>query len=470
MQEEYQIKWQKCLEIIRSNIGEERFATWFTEARAVGFREGRLIVSLPSHFFYEKFEDDFSSVIALSLRRVFGEGARIGYTVQIVQNDHSAVMTLDSPVRDPRINSKLQRSMERPVNPLETESDKAGRSEIDMQMNPAYNFENYCVGACNRVPFTMAEFIGNNPGKVDFNPFFIYGEVGVGKTHLIQAVGTRIKQLRPQAKVVFTPMRLFQNMLANATIRKQVPAFISWFQNVDVLMIDDVQELAFKDGTMKVLFPIFNSLQQSGKHLLFTSDRAPADLDGITDRLIDRFKWGVVEELPKPDYELRRQILKMKSAKNGLALPDNIVDMIAKRSNGSVRELEGIVLNLLTHAINNNEPLSEQLVERVLQHFIKVEAKKSVNFDMIIEATAAYFNLKPDVIFSKSRVRDIADARQVIMFLASKHTGLSSPAIGQKLGRVHATVLHGINALKNRLPVDRELQDTITSIETDLFR
>lgn len=470
MQKDYEIGWQKCLDIIRANIGEDRFATWFSEARAIGFGDGRLIVRLPSHFFYEKFEDDFSSVIALSLRKVFGESARIGYSVQMIGNDSSADMTFDSPVRDPRLNSKLQRSLERPVNPLETEAEKAGRSEIDSQLNPAYNFENYCVGQCNRVPFAMAEYIANNPKKVDFNPFFIYGEVGVGKTHLIQAVGTRIKQLNPRAKVVFTPMRLFQNMLANATIRKQVPAFISWFQNVDVLMIDDVQELAFKDGTMNVLFPIFNSLQQNGKHLLFTCDRSPAELDGVTDRLIDRFKWGVVERLPKPDFELRREILKMKSAKNGLQLPENILDRIARASTGSVRELEGILLNLLTHAIRNSEPLSEALVDRVMQNFIKVEPKKAINFDMIIECTAEYFHLRPDVIFSKSRVRDIADARQVIMYLASKHTSLSSPAIGQKLGRVHATVLHGISTIKDRLPVSRELQETISSIETELFR
>lgn len=470
MQMDYEIGWQKCLDMIRANIGEDRFATWFSEARAIGFEDGRLIVRLPSHFFYEKFEDDFSSVIALSLRKVFGDGARIGYSVQMIANDRSADLTFDSPVRDPRLNSKLQRSIERPVNPLETEADKAGRSEIDSQLNPAYNFENYCVGQCNRVPFAMAEYIANNPKKVDFNPFFIYGEVGVGKTHLIQAVGTRIKQLNPRAKVVFTPMRLFQNMLANATIRKQVPAFIQWFQNVDVLMIDDVQELAFKDGTMNVLFPIFNSLQQNGKHLLFTCDRSPAELDGVTDRLIDRFKWGVVERLPKPDFELRRQILKMKSAKNGLQLPDNILDRIARASTGSVRELEGIVLNLLTHAIRNSEPLSEALVDRVMQNFIKVEPKKAINFDMIIECTAEYFHLRPDVIFSKSRVRDIADARQVIMYLASKHTNLSSPAIGQKLGRVHATVLHGISTIKDRLPVCHELQETISSIETELFR
>lgn len=470
MREDWKIQWQKCLEIIRDNIGEERFKCWFSVADAIAFENDSIVISLPSHFFYEKFEDEFSELIALSLKRVFERNINIGYSVRMIGDDRSADMRLNSTVRDPRINSKLQRSLERPVNPLETEAEKAGRSEIDSQLNPAYNFENYCVGQCNRVPFAMAEYIANNPKKVDFNPFFIYGDVGVGKTHLIQAVGTRIKQMNPRAKVVFTPMRLFQNMYANATIKHQVPAFISWFQNVDVLLIDDVQELASKSGTMDVLFPIFNSLQQNGKLLLFTSDRAPSELDGVTDRLIDRFKWGVVERLPKPDFELRRQILKMKSAKNGLQLPDNILDKIARASTGSVRELEGIVLNLLTHAIRNSEPLSEALVDRVMQNFIKVEPKKAINFDMIIECTADYFHLRPDVIFSKSRVRDIADARQVIMYLASKHTSLSSPAIGQKLGRVHATVLHGISTIKDRLPVSRELQETVSAIETELFR
>lgn len=467
---DYKIGWQKCLELIRANIGEERFATWFSDAQAVRYENDRLIVSLPTYWFYEKFEDDFSSIIAMSIKKVFGDKARLGYEVRMIGDDKSSVVSLDSPTRDPRLNSKLQRSVERPVNPLETEEEKGGRSDIDSQLNPNYNFENYCVGQCNRVPFAMAEYIANNPKKVDFNPFFIYGDVGVGKTHLIQAIGARIKQLMPRAKVVFIPMRLFQNMYANAVVKQQVPAFISWFQNVDVLMLDDVQEIAFKEKTMDVLFAIFNSLQHRGKHILFTCDRPPVDLDGLTPRLLDRFKMGVVEHLPAPDYELRREILKMKSAKNGLQLPDAIIDKIARTSNGSVRELEGIVLNLLTHAIRNSEPLSEQLVDRVLQNFVKVETKKAINFDMIIECTAEYFHLRSDVIFSKSRVRDIADARQVIMYLASKHTNLSSPAIGQKLGRVHATVLHGISTLKNRLPVDRELQTTIASIEEELFR
>lgn len=470
MQADYQIKWQKCLEFIRANIGEERFATWFSLAHAVDMQDGRLIISLPSQFFYEKFEDDFSSVIALSLKKVFGEGTRIGYAVRMLGDDASSVMRIDSPERDPRLNGKLQRSLERPVNPLERPEDTRQRTEVDGKLNPSYNFENYCVGQCNRVPFAMAEFIANNPTKIDFNPFFIYGDVGVGKTHLIQAVGTRIRQLNPRARVIFIPARIFQNMYVNAHLKKQIPEFIRWFQEVDVLMIDDVQELAFKDGTMKALFAIFNYLHNNGRHLLFTCDRSPAELDGITDRLLDRFKWGVVEQIPRPDYELRRQILKMKSAKNGLELPEDILDMIARTSNGSVRELEGIVLNLLMRAIRNNEALTPRLVESVMSSFVKIPEKKTINFDMIIEATAEYYRLNPDVIFSKSRVRDIADARQVIMYLASKHTQLSSPAIGQKLGRVHATVLHGINTVKDRIPVCRELSDAVSSIEEELFR
>lgn len=461
-------KWAECLEIIRDNIGEQRTATWFACAKPLSYKDNTLTLWLPSHFYYEKYEDDFIPLLSKVLRRVFGENVRLEYEVDIIGNDREAKVKLTSTPQSPAIKNKFVQSMQS-GSPM-AEFNKSAAAEIDSQLNESLCFENYCVGESNRLPFTIAEYIANNPGKNDFNPFFLYGEVGVGKTHLVQSIGIRIKERNPNAKVLFVTQRQFQNLLANATINKKIPGFINWFQQMDVLLIDDLQELSHKDGTAKVLFPIFNHLHQNGKTLVFTCDRPPMELDGIADRLIDRFKWGITEQLPKPDYALKMKILNFKAKKNGLMLPEDVVSLIASQSTGSVRELEGIVMGILTRSITLNAPITMQLAEDVMRHSIKRPEKKTINFDMIVEATADFYRLNPDVIFSQSRVRDIADARQVIMYLSHKLTKLSSTAIGQKLNRKHATVLHGISAIADRLPYSRETSEAVQKIEEELMR
>lgn len=467
MEADYRNKWQKCLEIIRDNIGQQRFDTWFGYAKDVDMVDDSLIISLPSMFFIEKYEDDFCEIISRALLRVFGRRITLKYQVNVVRDDKDSAVTMTSPFHASHTASKFTRQMESPVDPLR----KIQQAEkFDSQLNNTLTFENYCVGEANRLPFTIAEFIAKNPKKVDFNPFFIYGEVGVGKTHLMQAIGNYIKETVPRAKVLFVPMRQFQYQLAKATQEKKIPQFIGWYEKIDALLIDDLQELSFKAGTNDALFPIFNTLHQHGKKLVFTCDRPPIELDGITDRLIDRFKWGVTEKLPKPDYNLRKAILEMKARKNGLAFSDRILDMIAEASTGSVRELEGIVMGLLTRSIALGGEITEKLVADVMKQNIKKPAKKSINFDMIVESAAEHYHLNPDVIFSKSRVREIADARQMIMFLAKKHTGLSLPAIGAKMNRKHSTVLHDIRCVQDRMSVSPEVESTIEAIENILKR
>lgn len=428
----------------------------------------KLTLGLPSHFYYEKYEDDFINLLSDTLRKVFGEGVQLEYEVGIINNDAASNVTLSSPQQSHTIKNKYVRSMQGD-SPLGNSSNSE-TPDFNPQLNESLTFENYCVGESNRLPYTIAEYIANNPGKHDFNPFFLYGEVGVGKTHLIQAIGIRVKERNPRAKVLFISLRQFQNLMANATIHKQIPVFLNWFQQMDMLLIDDLQELSHKDGTANVLFPIFNHLHQNGKGLVFTCDRPPMELDGIADRLIDRFKWGITEKLPKPDFALKKKILDFKAKKNGLNLPENVIELIAQQSTGSVREMEGIVMGILTRSITLNAPITLQLAQEVMKNTVKNTERKTINFDMIVEATAEFYKLNPDVIFSKSRVRDIADARQVIMYLCHKLTSLSSSAIGNKLNRRHATVLHGISAIADRLPYAKDLSIAVETIEEDLRR
>ena len=457
--------WNKCMDIIREVIGPEKFDIWFKCAKPVSFENDELQIQLPTLYFKELYETRFYELVKRSIRRVFGEKTQVHYIVTVVDNDASSAMHYTASRQSSIVNNKTVTATQGPASPFE----QSKTIDIDSQLNGEYNFENYCVGESNHLPFVIAEWISKNPDKNDFNPFFLYGDVGVGKTHLVQAIGLKIKEMNPSSKVLYVTYRTFQNQYARASMTGKVLDFVAWYQGIDVLIIDDLQEISGKGGTMNALFPIFNHLHQHGKKLIFTSDRAPADLDGVTDRLIDRFKWGVVERLPKPDIALRKQILKFKAAKNGLNIPDEVIDEIAAYADGSVRQLEGIVMGILTNSIARNLPITVELAREVMQHSVKVE-RHTINFDMIVEATAEYYHLNPDVIFSKSRVRDIADARQLIMYLSHKHTSLSSPAIGNKLNRRHATVLYGIKTIADRIPFSKELAEAIDSIEADLRR
>ena len=465
MKKEIFDKWRKVVEIITDNIGEVKAKTWFGVAVPVSFVNNKLTLQLPSKFFVEKYEEDFYNILTSSIIKVFGKDVKLIYEIEIVNNDKASKITIAGTKQSTAIKSKYVQSMQSSSPILESDDPKPA---FDPQLNEALTFENYCVGKSNKLPFTIAEYIANNPDKNDFNPFFLYGDVGVGKTHLIQAIGIRVKETRPNAKVSFVTLRQFQQLYQNAYIKKEIPYFIQWFQQMDVLLIDDLQELSHKSGTTDALFAIFNHLHQNGKAIIFTCDRRPMDLDGIADRLIDRFKWGVTEELQKPDLELKKKILEFKAYKNGLGLSKEVINLIAEYSTGSVRELEGIVMGILTRSITMNCPITPQLAKDVMKHTVRPKAQRAINFDMIVETTADFFNINPDAIFSKSRLRDVADARQIIMYLSQKLTSLSSTAIGQKLNRSHTTVLHGIQQVEDRVNFTKDLSDAVAAIEAEL--
>ena len=465
MMEDFRRQWHKVVEIITDNIGEQRAKNWFGDAEPLSYVNNRLTLKVPSEFFVEKYDNDFYGILTSSMRKVFGNSVKLDYEYEVVSNDRDSRIKISGTNQSPAIKNKFVQSMQASSPIVEL---KEPKPDFDPQLNEALTFENYCVGASNKLPYTIAEYIATNPGKNDFNPFFLYGSVGVGKTHLIQAIGIKVKENKPNAKVSFVTLRQFQQLYQNAVIKKEVPYFIQWFQQMDVLLIDDLQELSHKTGTTDALFAIFNHLHQNGKAIIFTCDRRPMDLDGIADRLIDRFKWGITEELPMPDLELKKQILKFKAEKNGLGLSEAVINLIAEYSTGSVRELEGIVMGILTRSIALNCPITVDLAREVMKHTVRTKAPKTINFDMIVEVTAEHFGISPDTIFSKSRVRDVADARQIIMYLSHKLTNLSSSAIGQKLNRSHTTVLHGIAAVEDRVNFTKDLSEIVNSIESDL--
>lgn len=461
---ELQEKWRECQRFILDNVGESRYNTWFAQTEALRLEEDSIMLRVASNFVIEKYEDDFLPLIHSALRKVFGRPLQIFYQTKLLAEVPNVNMVVGESRRSKVVGSRLE--LQRQHN---RQLEGSTSAAIDPQLNPVYNFENYCSGHSNMLAMTIAENIANNPKNNNFNPFFLFGDVGVGKTHLIQAIGIRVKERNPGAKVLYTTAREFQHLFSQAAINKSIPKFINWFMQLDVLLLDDLQEISGKVKTSEALFPIFNHLHQNGKQLVFTCDRPPMELDGIADRLIDRFKWGLTERLPRPDAELRKKILKFKAIKNGLDLSDEVIDYIAANATNSVREIEGVVMGVLTRSISLNVPISIELAREVMKNSISLVEKKPINFDIIVECVAEYYNLNPDSIFSKNRMRDINDARQLIMYLSHKHTGLSSNAIGRKLNRQHGTVLHGISAVKERLTIMPEVAKAIEAIEAELL-
>lgn len=482
MELNHQQKWQRCLDKIRDNIGVQKFDTWFSRIKLEDYREAggkkQLTLFVPSNSYYELLEGksglpgigtSLCHLLRQTLKCEFGQGVSLSYSIPTVAGDKDSIVKVTVPTPSPILTNPLGNKLKTAA--LGKGSANVSYEDFDPQLNSTYSFDNYCVGESNKLPYTIAKFIATHPDKTDFNPFFLYGGVGVGKTHLIQAIGISLKEQMPTARVLYTTMRLFEHLYVKAVLAKEVPDFLNWFQTIDVLLLDDVQELCGnKEGTASILFPVLNYLHQHNKKLILTSDRPPKELDGIADRLIDRFKWGVVEELPKPDYSLRKEILQAKAQRSGLELSDTIIDMIAKTVTGSVRELEGVVLGILGRAIALNAPLTEGLVADVIERTVAVERKPTINFDMIVEATAEAFSLNPDAIFTKNRTREVADARQVVMYLCGLHTSLSTPAIGRRLNRKHTTVLHGQRAVADRMPHEPELVTAVKKIEAALMR
>lgn len=452
--------WQQCLHIISGKLPAKVFDTWFTPAESLAYADGKVSIGVPSESFVSLYEsDEYYEVLRNALRAVYGPGIKIEYTYNVVSADPTSAVTIESATPSTGVGMRHAGAQ-----PARQNDGGVIYETVDSQLNPVYNFENYCVGESNRLAYTIAENLGSNPGNTVFNPFFLYGSTGVGKTHLIQAVGIRVKEQYPRARVLYTTSRTFENQYGTAVRDKKVNEFINYYQGIDVLLIDDIQELSGKAGTQNAFYPIFNYLHQKGKILVMTSDRPPVELDGIMDRLISRFKWGVIEVLPTPDLELRKQILRRKSAKNGLNLSPEVIDVIAAHVTDSVRELEGVVISLITRATLLNQEITPELAQIVMQSAVKL-TKRKINFDMIVEATAAHFNIDVDVIFSRSRLRDINDARQMIMYLAHKLTDLSSKSIGYKLNRTHVTVLHGIKTVADRIAVSPAVAQSASEIE-----
>jgi len=453
--------WNRCLHVIRDNVPETTFNTWFVPIVPLKYEDSALTVQVPSQFFYEFLEDKFVELLRATLYKEIGEGTKLMYRV-IVDNSSKASVDLEATNRSTAI---PQRSTIRNGNKAPNTLKAPSPQDLDPQLNPNYNFENFIEGYSNKLSRTAGEAVAVNPAKTVFNPLFLYGPSGVGKTHLANAIGTRIKEIFPDKRVLYVSAHLFQVQYTDSVRSNTINDFINFYQTIDVLIIDDIQEFASLTKTQNTFFHIFNHLHQNGKQLILTSDRAPILLQGMEDRLLTRFKWGLTAELEKPNVELRKGILKNKIHRDGLKFPEEVITYIAENVNESVRDLEGIVISIMAHSTIYNKEIDLELAERIVRKAVRCETK-TITIDDIIEKVCKHFELDPSAIHSKSRKREVVQVRQLAMYLSKKHTDSSSSKIGQLIGhRDHATVLHACKIVKGQFDVDKSFRTEVEEIE-----
>ena len=455
--------WDKCLEILRDNLDAEQFDAWFAPIVAVDFKDEKLTLKLPSQFFVQQIEQNFYDLFSATLRRVYGNNVKLFYNYNIIEDTPDSSVTIAHDNSSTKLNNRVNKQYQQVANPFAP----VEMEDIDPQLNPRYTFENYCQSMSNKLAVSVGMAIATDPNCKTFNPMFVFGPTAVGKTHLIQAIGIKIKELRPRTRVLYTTSRIFELQYTTAVKNNKVNDFISFYQSIDVLILDDIQELAGKSGTQNAFFHIFNHLHQNQKQLIMSSDCRPSDLDGMVPRLISRFKWGMTVELYKPDYELRRGVLKMKAAQDGLSLDDEVIDFIAQNVTESVRDLEGIVVALLAHATMLNQEVDIELAKKVVGNTVNIN-KKQLSFELIAETVSRFYNIDQQLLYGKSRKREISDARQLVMYLTKKTTQMSSTNIGQKLYRDHATVLHACKQIEQRLSIEKKFRHEVEMIEKEL--
>lgn len=450
--------WNHCMSIIKDNVPELSYSTWFIPIVPLKYEEKALLIQVPSHFFYEQLENQYADLIGKALFRITGENTRLLY--QVLVSDTAIQL---EPERQPNVH-KLSNIPTRPAMPTNP-FDQIVPGKLESQLNPNLNFGNFIGGESNMLARTAGYSIAEKPGKTVFNPLFVHGKSGVGKTHLLHAIGNSAIQQNQSLRVLYVSSHLFQVQYSQAYLNNTVNDFIHFYQSIDILLIDDIHELSGKTGTQNVFFHIFNHLHQNGRQLIITCDRPPKDISGIDDRLLTRFKWGLTAEMEKPNYALRIAILESKILRDGLHFSKDVIDYIAQNATENVRDLEGIVVSLMAHSVIYEKEVDLDLTKRVVSNAIKVQ-ERQISVELIEEEVCKYFDVELNLIHSKSKKQEISQARQIAMYLSRKYTDKSYSNIGEMIGkRDHATVLHACKTVNNWIETDKKFKSSIQEIE-----
>jgi len=465
--------WDNCLEFIQDNISSQSYKTWFTPIKPLKLKGQTLNIQVPSRFFFEWIEEHYISLLKTAIRRELGEDAKLVYSI-IMENTYGntnpyTIKVPSSnrpPIKNPKVAVPVEIAAAGVKNPFVIPGLK--KIHVESQLNPNYTFENFIEGDCNRLPRSAGYAVANKPGGTSFNPLLLYGGVGLGKTHLAHSIGIEIKDRYPEKTVLYVSAEKFTQQFIDSIRNNTRNDFVHFYQMIDVLIIDDVQFFAGKEKTQDVFFHIFNHLHQQGKQLVLTSDRAPVDLQGMEQRLLSRFKWGLSADLQTPSLQTRIEILKKKLYSDGIEMPEDVIEYLAYSITSNIRELEGALISLLAQSSLNKRDINLGLAKEMIDRFVK-NTTREVSIDYIQKVVCDYFDLTLETLKSKTRKRNIVQARQLAMFFSKRLTKSSLASIGAQCGgKDHATVLHACKTVNNLIDTDKAFRAYVDDLSKKL--
>ncbi len=469
MQKSLEHVWDNCLKLIKDNVSPQNYKTWFEPIKPIKLDNKVLTIEVPSQFVYEWLEDHYLDLLRKTIRHELGAQGRLEYSI-VMENafNNSKPYTVKFPAKNN--NSLKNPSVTMPLdisstirNPFIIPGLK--KLDVDSQLNPSYSFENLIEGDCNRLARSAGFAVAGKPGGTSFNPLLIYGGVGLGKTHLAHAIGIEIKNSFPNKTVLYVPSDRFMHQFVDSVKNNSQNDFIHFYQMIDVLIIDDIQFLAGKERTQDVFFHIFNHLHQNNKQIILTSDKPPVDLQGMEQRLLSRFKWGLSADLQIPDLETRIAILKKKMYVDGIELPNEITEYVAMSITNNVRELEGALISIIAQSSLNKKPITLELAKQMIDKFVK-NTVHEISIDYIQKVVCDYFDLPLEVLKSKTRKREVVQARQLAMYFSKSMTKSSLSNIGIHCGgKDHATVLHACRTVNNLMETDKKFKTYVSDIQ-----
>ncbi|MBN2683005.1 MAG: chromosomal replication initiator protein DnaA [Bacteroidales bacterium] len=474
MDKTHETVWSNCLKIIKDNVPSISYRTWFEPIVPIKLESSVLTIQVPSPFFYEYLEEQYIDILRKTLRKELGSEAKLEYNVVMENNSFSNAKPVTVKIPAKNKTDLKNKPVSIPLN-LKENSIKnpfiipgIKKLHVDPQLNPDNSFSNFVEGECNRLARSAGYAVANNPGGTAFNPLLLYGISGLGKTHLAQAIGIEVKEKFPEKIVLYVNANKFATQFVESVRTENVNDFMHFYQMIDVLILDDVHEFAGKEKTQEIFFQIFNHLHQSKKQLILTSDKPPVELQGLEQRLLSRFKWGLSADLQVPDYETRIAILNQKTYKDGIEMPQEVIEYIASHITNNVRELEGALISLLAQSTLNRKDITLDLAKQMIDKLVK-NTKREISIDYIQKVVCDYFSMPVDLLKSKTRKREIVQARQIAMFFAKSLTKSSLATIGSQIGgKDHATVLHACKTVNNLIDTDKRFRLYIDEIEKKL--
>ena len=462
MSSEASAVWNECLRVIEQHVNEQSFSTWFKPIQPVKLEGSSLTIQVPSQFFYEWLEDNYVQILKIAIKSTLGANGRLEYAVVVDKgNSNNQPYVVSYPQGNNQQKKVPQTESKTPFEIPSLDADLLTQSNL----NPNYTFNTYIEGDCNRLARSAGFAVATKPGITSFNPLMVYGGVGLGKTHLVQAIGNEIKNGPEDKFVLYVSSEKFVNQFMDSIKDGNVKSFTNFYMQVDVLIIDDIQFLAGKDRTQEMFFHIFNHLHQNKKQIIMTSDCPPKDLKGLEERLLSRFKWGLTADLQMPDFETRVAIIRRKMQSEGIFIPDDVVEYLAYTVDTNVRELEGILISLIAHASLNRVEINLELAKTVIKNFIK-DIETEVGIEFIQKSVSEYYSIHPDELKAKTRKKEIVIARQVAMYFSKEFTQHSLKSIGYHFGgRDHSTVIHAVQTVNDMIETDASFRNAVNELK-----